>query len=202
MKKKSKNSSGKSDIGLELRRQLVHFSGIFSVLIILFTERETATVMLGGILLLLLAMSFYRAKHTFDNGWLETFVLKRERRGAFPLSGAVFFFFGTFCAFLLYTPIYSAAATAVLAFGDSTSTIAGKLWGRHKLPLNKNKSWEGSAAFFLFSFIALLFFVQPQKALAVAALTTIVEMLPRVDDNFTVPIAAGLFLTLLSRTTF
>jgi dolichol kinase len=163
----------------------------------LFVERTAAMIMLGGLLILLILLSFYRAKRPFNAKWLETFVLKRERPGVFPLSGAVFFFLGAFCAFLLYQPSYAAAATAVLAIGDSTSTVAGKLWGRHKLPLEGGKSWEGSAAFFLFSATVLLFFVQPQKAVLVAFLTALVEMLPRLDDNFTVPIAAGLFLTLL-----
>ena len=176
---------------------MTHAAGIITVPIILFAERTAATIMLGGIVLTLIAMSFYRANHRFQNEWLEKFVLARERSGAFPLGGAVFFFLGVFCAFLLYQPLYAAAAAAVLALGDSTSTIIGKKYGKHKLPLNGGKSWEGSAAFLLFSFVALLFFVSPQKALAVAFLTMLVEMLPRLDDNFTVPIAAGLFLTLL-----
>lgn len=198
MKRKSANSSERNDeLRLELRRQFVHFSGILSVLIILFASREAATMMLGGALILLIAMSFYRARHKFQSRWLETFVLKRERPGVFPLGGAVFFFLGTFCAFLLYQPLYAAAAVAVLAFGDSTSTVIGKTWGKHKLLVNREKSWEGSLAFFTFSFVALLFFVQPQKAAMAAFLTMLVEALPRIDDNFSVPIAAGLFLTLL-----
>ena len=187
----------KSELGLELRRQSVHFSGILAVLVILFVERTAATIMLGGILMLLIILSFYRSKRAFSSKWLEKFVLKRERPGVFPLSGAVFFFLGVFCAFLLYQPLYAAAATAVLAIGDSTSTVIGKLWGRHKLPLEGGRSWEGSLAFFAFSAAILLLFVQPQKAIIVAFLTALVEMLPRLDDNFTVPIAAGLFLTLL-----
>lgn len=199
MKRKSASSSGKNEpnLRLELRRQLVHASGILAVPVILFVNREAATVMLGGFLILLIMLSFYRAKRAFQAKWLETFVLKRERPGVFPLSGSVFFFLGTFCAFLLYQPLYAAAATAVLAIGDSTSTVVGKFWGKHKLPLDGGRSWEGSLAFFLFSFIVLLFFVQPQKAMIVAALTAAVEVIPRLDDNFTVPIAAGLFLTLL-----
>ncbi|MEM5814443.1 MAG: hypothetical protein QXD77_01365 [Candidatus Aenigmatarchaeota archaeon] len=197
MKKKSENSSAKSGLQLELRRQFVHACGILAVPVILFMSREAATATLGGVLLLLLVLSFYRAKRAFNVRWLETFVLKRERPGAFPLSGSVFFFLGTLCAFLLYAPIYAAASVAVLALGDSTSTIIGKFRGRHKLFLNRSKSWEGSAAFFAFSFAVLLFFVQPQKAAAAAFLTALVEMMPRLDDNFTIPVAAGLFLTLL-----
>jgi dolichol kinase len=175
----------------------VHALGLLSVPLILFVERTAATILLGGFLLLLIMLSFYRAKRAFQAQWLETFVLKRERPGAFPLSGAVFFFLGTFCAFLLYSPIHAAAAVAVLALGDSVSTVVGKFWGKHKLPINKSKSWEGSLAFFAASLFALLLFVQPEKAILVAGLTAAVEMLPRLDDNFTVPIAAGLFLTLL-----
>lgn len=187
----------RNELELELRRQFVHFLGVLAVPVILFAGRETAVVVIGSLLLLLLAMSFYRARHRFRNDWLETFILKRERPGAFPLSGAVFFFMGAFCALLLFSQQNAAAAVAVLALGDSMSTVVGKMWGRHRLFLNKSKSWEGSLAFFLFAAAALLFFVQPQKAIVVAALTAVVEALPRLDDNFTVPIAAGLLLALL-----
>lgn len=197
MRRKSGSSNTKNETRLELRRQFVHATGILVVPVILFMDRPAATVTLGGLLLLLLILSFYRAKRKFQAKWLEDFVLKRERPGVFPLSGSVFFFLGTFCAFLLYQPLYAAAAAAVLALGDSASTMVGKFWGKHKLPLNKDKSWEGSLAFFVFSAAVLLFFVQPQKAVVVAALAALVEMIPRLDDNFTIPIAAGLFLTLL-----
>jgi len=196
LRRKSENSNTKSETRLELRRQLVHAAGILVVPVILFMERQAATVTLGGILLLLIIMSFYRAKKKFQAKWLEDFVLKRERPGEFPLSGSVFFFLGTFCAFLLYQPLYAAAAAAVLALGDSASTVVGKLYGKHKLPFG-GRSWEGSLAFFAFSFAVLLLFVQPQKAAVVAALAALVEMIPKLDDNFTIPIAAGLFLTLL-----
>jgi dolichol kinase len=170
---------------------------VIAVLVILFVERTAATIMLGGFLALLILLSFYRAKRAFSSQWLEKFTIKRERPGAFPLSGAVFFFLGVLCAFLLYQPLYAAAATAVLAVGDSVSTVAGKIWGRHKLPFDGGRSWEGSLAFFAFSAAILLLFVRPEKALVAAFLTALVEMLPKLDDNFTVPIAAGLFLTLL-----
>ena len=187
----------KNDLALELRRQSIHFLGIFTVPVMLFADRETATIVVGSLLFLLTAMSFYRSRQRFRSKWLEKFVLKRERPGAFPLGGAVFFFLGAFCALLLFSQQNAAAAVAVLALGDSTSTVVGKTWGKHKLFLNRSKSWEGSIAFLAFAFCALLFFVQPEKAAIVAGLTAVVEMLPKLDDNFTVPIAAGLFLTLL-----
>lgn len=196
MKRKSANLSGKNK-ELELRRQAIHALGILAVPIILFVERPAATIMLGGLLILLISLSTYRAKRAFQVKWLETFVLKRERPDVFPLSGAVFFFLGTFCAFLLYAPIYAAAAVAVLALGDSASTLVGKFHGRHKIFFNRSKSWEGSATFFALALIPLLFFVSPQRAALVAFLTMLVEALPKIDDNFSIPVAAGLFLTLI-----
>lgn len=43
----------------------------------------------------------------------------------------------------------AAVGWGILAFGDSLAGIAGQRWGRHSLPWNSFKSWEGFAGFFL-----------------------------------------------------
>lgn len=41
----------------------------------------------------------------------------------------------------------------ILCFGDGASGLLGPKYGRHKLPWNKTKSWEGSFAFFIFGLL-------------------------------------------------
>lgn len=196
MRRKSRKSRRKRN-ELELRRQFVHAAGVLLVFVILFVERPAAALILGGSVLVLIALAFYRARIKLTSKWLEKFVLKRERRGEYPLKGAIYFFLGAFLAFEAFAPAHAAAGVAVLALADAAATLAGNHFGAHKLPVNKKKSWEGSVAFLAVCFAVLLFFVQPQKALAVAALTMFIEMLPRIDDNITIPLAVGLFLTIL-----
>lgn len=198
MRKRSRKSRARRKRNeLELRRQVVHAVGVLTVFPILFMERAAAALILGGLVLFFIVLAFYKAKVKSTNKWLDEFVLKRERPEEFPLKGAIYFFLGAFLAFELFAPLHAAAAVAVLALADAVATLGGNYFGAHKLPVNRKKSWEGSIAFLAISLVLLLFFVRPEKALVVAVLTTFIEMLPRVDDNITIPLAVGILLSVL-----
>ncbi len=47
----------------------------------------------------------------------------------------------------------------VLAFGDSAAGVVGQKWGRHPLPWNPKKTWEGLAAFVVGSLAAVFLLV-------------------------------------------
>ena len=53
----------------------------------------------------------------------------------------------------------AAGAWAVLSLGDATSNLAGRAWGRKKLPWSKDKTWIGLAAFVLPSWAGSLILV-------------------------------------------
>ncbi len=102
-------------------------------------------------------------------------------------------------------------AWAVFTAGDGPAAIAGRLVGGPRLPWNRNKTWSGSAAFALSGTLALYGFLrryQPRlarhRAIGIATLAALsaaaVEALPLpVDDNYTVPVAAGLVIEGLLR---
>jgi dolichol kinase len=90
------------------------------------------------------------------------------------------------------------ACIAVLSLADSMSTLVGYYFGKHKLPVNKKKTWEGSTTFFLVSLFILYLFSSPLKAIALALVATATEMLPNIDDNISIPIALGLSMSLLN----
>eukprot|EP00891_Asterochloris_glomerata_P003869 jgi/Astpho2/3869/Aster-04380 len=109
------------------------------------------------------------------------------------------------------------AAIALMCGGDGLADIAGRRFGRAKLPWNRNKSWVGSLAMFaggwvmaylmLALFASLGFFMITVRA-AIVAITsmclasTVVESLPVnqwLDDNLSVPVAAILVGILLIR---
>jgi uncharacterized protein (TIGR00297 family) len=114
------------------------------------------------------------------------------------------------------SPDLAAAAWGILAFGDGAATLVGRTFGHVSggWPWNPAKTYAGSAAFWAAGALAatlLMWWTAPAVATlrpwwllalapAVAALVaTLVETLPiRLDDNVSVPLAAGLVLWVFS----
>jgi dolichol kinase len=106
-------------------------------------------------------------------------------------------------------PEIGMAVTMIIAFGDGSATMAGKILRGPKLPWNRHKSWSGLAAFmvcsvplasFIYwaearpgvSFPIALCCVAPAVAVAAAA-----ESLPlRLNDNIRVGASSGLTILL------
>ncbi|KAG8089309.1 hypothetical protein GUJ93_ZPchr0011g28577 [Zizania palustris] len=124
------------------------------------------------------------------------------------------------CALTLTTVVFwrtspvSIAVFCNLCAGDGVADIAGRLFGHAKLPHNPDKSYAGSIAMFLASFIASILFMcyfhlfgfveqswTMVMALGVTSLAAAaVESLPistRLDDNLTVPLASALVAILV-----
>jgi uncharacterized protein (TIGR00297 family) len=111
-------------------------------------------------------------------------------------------------------PDIAAAAWAILAVGDGMSTIVGRAVGGRPIPWNREKTWAGSAAFFVFGSVAgvalawwcraavhpapsMWFWIAAPIAAALCAAAA--ESIPiRLDDNVSVPIAAAAVLWLAS----
>ncbi len=109
-------------------------------------------------------------------------------------------------------PYIIAAGILPMAYGDSAAALIGERYGKTKFKLIASRSLEGSAAMFLTVSVSvvlsLAFFsaFYPLSslnwmvaALAVAAVTTLIEALsPKGSDNLTVPAAGTLTLLLLT----
>ena len=88
------------------------------------------------------------------------------------------------------------ASFLYLAFGDSLAALAGRTFGKHKLPAGK--SLEGTMACFAACFAAGLFLFNWKFALAGAVIAAAVEAVPwPINDNFWMQILNAFFLTLL-----
>ena len=117
--------------------------------------------------------------------------------------GLVLYAISYTCLALLFAskPYIIAAGILPMAYGDAAASMVGERWGRRKYKLVAQKSLEGSAAMFLFSFISLfvglVFFsffyhfallAKTVAALAAAAVATAIEgFSPMGFDNLTVP---------------
>jgi dolichol kinase len=127
----------------------------------------------------------------------ELFFRAEER---FRESGMVPFAIAILLAILTFPKPIALIAIYTLGVADPLSALVGISWGAHRTA--GGKSLEGSAAFFLAAFVcsdavlALSTSVPAGRIAAVSAATalaaTIVEALPlRLDDNLTIPLAAG-----------
>jgi dolichol kinase len=193
---------------LEVKRQMVHSLGVFSVLIILIFDR-----FFGALIMLFIAIGFilfgeYRKNKLLTKilkvepvkeieDVIDNEIKSYERLKELPFNGAVMFFLGAFLVTAAFEARVAIASIAVLALADSISTLVGYYFGKHKLSINKKKTWEGSSAFFITAFFVLLFFIDPFKALLTGLLVTLVEMMPKINDNISVPFSTAIFLTLM-----
>ncbi len=94
----------------------------------------------------------------------------------------------------------------VLALGDPAASLAGKRWGRIKLwrqkSLTGSLAFTATAALATFGFLTAFTSLAPPTVLAISGASAVVGAVTelfshRVDDNFTIPLAAGLTAMLL-----
>lgn len=103
---------------------------------------------------------------------------------------------------LVSPPFASAAALAVLGFGDPAAGLVGRRWGRR--PLTGGRTLEGTVAFALFGSLAAFAVISLWHGTAAVPLLVLVSAAAgiagaiaeavsvRVDDNLTVPLSAAL----------
>lgn len=188
----------------EFHRQMIHLSGLLFVLLAQFLGRELSVIYFSVITVFFLLYSWYirsqekkleRFLHRAENKFRD-FVLGFERRDVRnPFTGAMFFYLGFTVAFLVFPFPIASAACAMLAVGDSLSALVGTRFGKHGIA---DKTAEGSLACFAGSLVIGLAFVSPSLALAGALAASLAEFVPRIDDNLTIPLAAGAVMLLIS----
>jgi dolichol kinase len=188
---------------IEIRRKVVHSLGVFSILLIqIFGKTNAAVIMLfatiGGFLIAEYRKNREKYKlikikplDEFEEK-IESEFKTMERRNALPFKGAIEFGVGCFLATILFDEKVAIACIAVLALSDSVSTLIGYYFGKHKLPVNSKKTWEGSTAFFVTSFFILSLFTNYYYAALLAVIAAAAEMFPYADDNISIPLVLGI----------
>jgi dolichol kinase len=180
----------------EITRQSIHFLlGIFYLILLFTLPLEICSSLIGGIALLGLSFSLMLSKQLIKFKPLLWVIKKLSRAGELAKAGepALWFTLGTALVILLFPSREIAiGALIVLTFGDSISTIVGRIWGRTII-----RGWrtlEGSAAGVIFAAIALSFIFPIHIALIASAVGMMGEFLP-FEDNVTIPLLAALALS-------
>lgn len=107
--------------------------------------------------------------------------------------GPVTLVIGIITSALLWEEIPAAVGILSLAFGDGLASLAGKTFGKIKIPLAQGKTAAGSLTCF-FAIFCSSWFVSKNAfvSLTVACLGTFIEVIPLKDyDNLLIPIILG-----------
>jgi dolichol kinase len=188
------------ELSIELTRKSIHILIAFVPLIASVSYSLAYTLLLSGCIAYTLfeTLRFNGIKVPIISE-LTARAARLRDAGKF-IRGPITLGLGALLSLLFFGESAAAIAIYVLAFGDGLSSLAGKLFGRIKLPFTKGKSLEGSLTCFAVSFLSSFAvsggLVLP--SLVVALVSTFVEAVPSKDwDNIFLPLAAGLAATLL-----
>ena len=184
-------------MNLETRRQIFH--ALFGILIVLSLYFDILGLTFFAIFFLLAVLLSYIYKKRKIR-IIKLFLDKFEREGAFPGQGMITFILSTLLCLLLFDKNVALASLMILALGDSFTHL-GK-FGRIKHPFNEKKYLEGVILGILAGGVGASFFVNPLTAFLGSFFAMIFESFDivvfdrRLDDNITVPLVAGVVMSL------
>ncbi len=192
-----------------LARNLFHVSmGVVSVGLYHFVLGKVAVVsILVGLLVAFAAIDLSRR---FSSRWNDLLVnslfSKISRPGeAHRIPAATWYLTALLLGVLLLPKAAIELGTLILAFGDPAASLVGKRWGGRKL--YREKSYAGSLGFLATGSLAglgYLLWLGPAMTIWQAVLVALVATVAgavaevfsnRVDDNFSIPLAAGAVAT-------
>jgi len=181
----------------EIERQILHLLIGIGVIILLFYlgRRDVIAIVFSVIII---GSLFINAKILGRKiGIIEWFVSRFEREDVLvPGWGSASYATGVLIPLVfLENSAEIAAVILVLAVGDSIATIVGKM-GKIKIPYNKNKTVEGSVAFFLSSLTGYYFI--GLEIVGIALIAAIIESASiKIDDNLIIPIVTTIMLLVI-----
>ena len=184
----------------EARRKTFHFIGFLLVGLYYYSTKQIVILVASLALLASLGAEYIRLR-TYPHRLFD-FLVKKMLRGHERTSMAayVYWFAGSLPVILLLSKPIAILTLAVTLLGDTLAALVGVGFGRHRLPTNSSKSWEGTVAgtatSFLVAFIISLNL--PLSIVAAAAYAGVDTIKIPIDDNFLMPLLIGFLLQIAS----
>lgn len=182
----------------ELLRKSIHLSGVF-LLPLLFWKREFMTIPLALALCVYLVSEWEGIRGVripLITPLIES--CKREDEKRRLSRGAIFLALSGILLPYLFNSYSVAVGLSQVFVADTFSTLAGRKFGKKKLPYSRKKSWIGSFTFFVTALVCGLFFFPLSMSITLALIGTIVESLPIPEaDNLSVPFMVSLAASVL-----
>lgn len=190
----------------ELFRKAIHLSSLWIPAAIYFMPKIVLIPILLVILVGNLVLEYGNfkkyswARKSFGALFIRTLRNKETSREHFQFTGAIYVLLSSLLCLCLFSKEVAAIALTVMLISDSAAALVGRSIGRIKI--YKNKTLEGTLAFFLSAVIINLLFwpIYPFSwvsvvACAIATLTEVYEDKIEIDDNLSVPIFFATVLT-------
>ncbi|MDN5358906.1 MAG: hypothetical protein PWP76_749 [Candidatus Diapherotrites archaeon] len=166
---------GKERVGFEWDRQAFHMGSGALLGLLLYLNWKLGLALLAAALLVG-AIIYHERERTLVKPFLDFF--DRDGTG----KGAFLFVLGVFAAAAI-NHSWAWKATWYLAYVDSTATMVGKYFR------TRGKSFYGTLGGF---FVGLLVAIATETPLWLPVVVSIVELLPYIDDNISIPVAVAL----------
>ena len=186
----------------ELIRKSIHLSSSVVPVLYYFVSRDFALIVLGISAFILISIDLLRRGNEPFRNFYHRFMkpILREHEVQYDkhvFTGGTYIVIAFFLCVLFFPKPVAITSMFVVIFCDSFAAIIGKNWGRHFI---SNKTFEGSAAFFISGVIIILLTPKVTTSVneyyigfAAVFLSTIFELLPvKIDDNISTPIFFGL----------
>ena len=181
----------------ELARQFLHM--IFGGLLILFglaagrSELLLLLCVLAACGLVLTQLKFQKFKLPVIDG----FLVFLDRNEKIPARGGLSYVSGVLFLVAASNFNFALGVIAILAFGDGMATVVG-ISGKHRLPYNKKKTFEGLVAFNLAAIASSMFFLGLEQAVLYSLIFSVIESIDsKVDDNLLIPFSGVVLKALL-----
>ncbi len=200
------------------RRSDIHFMRRFwhilvgTICLFLYYYFHTSIMLWGeislGIAIFGFLIDFYRLKNESLNLWLsKNFGPLMRRSEKLSFSGLPFYALGVGLSILFYESHIAILSILFLIYADPIASIIGVKFGRERLL--PNKTLQGTLAAFLTALLIAIVYLAINKIHspniilfcflgAIAAAISELMSSFNIDDNLTIPVVSGLFLTLLN----
>jgi len=187
----------------EIKRKLIHLSSLWMPAVMYFLPAHTAAAIFAVLLVKVLVFEVVRRQHhalaRLANRIFSPVLRPQETGARFRLTGATFVLLAALlCSILFPTPV-AVTAMSIMLVGDAAASLIGRRYGRTPM---LGKTVEGSVAFLMTSLITIAvigqlthyqqhFYSGALVAAMVATLTELFSGRLHIDDNLSIPLAAG-----------
>ena len=193
----------------ELYRKSIHLSSLWIPLFIYFVHPGVSIVFFSLLFVgnVLIEYGNYKkypwARRTFGSLFFRMLRNKETTHGKFQVSGSLYVLLAAIACTLLFPQPGAVISLSVMLISDTSAALFGKAYGTRKL--YKNKSLEGTVAFFLSALIVNMlcepiyhFTYAGVIACAAASFAEMFEDKLEVDDNLSIPLVVGTVLVILN----
>jgi dolichol kinase len=183
----------------EIFRKAIHYSSAAIPIGYLFINKSIVLIIISALLFLMILVEFIKYKSDFIyNMYLKYFkhMLRDYEydRTKFRINGASWVLLSAVFCIIIFPKLIAITGLLMLSFADSTAGLIGRMFGKKYFA--PNRSYIGTAAFFLVGIIIILFapkyfysFKEYIIVFIAVIATTIADGLNLpIDDNFLIPV--------------